>query len=126
VDDADTASTYRTLLRLKGMEVRTVLDGPSALAAARDFNPDVVLLDIALPGRKGWKVAQQLRADDRPRFIVDVTGFGREADLWRSGSTCTWSSRSTREIGGAAEAVRGGGPVTQRVDGRCVCCRYGA
>jgi CheY-like chemotaxis protein len=95
VDDADTTSTYRTLLRLKGMEFRTVLDGPSALAAARDFNPEVVLMDIALPGGKGWNVARQLRADDRPRFIVGVTGFGREADRRRSGSTCTWPSRST-------------------------------
>jgi DNA-binding response OmpR family regulator len=98
-DDVDTASSYRTLLLLKGMEVRTALDGPSALAAARDFNPDVVLLDIALPGGNGWKVARQLQADDRPRCIVDVTGFGREADRRRSGSTCTWSSRSTPRNG---------------------------
>jgi two-component system CheB/CheR fusion protein len=84
-DDADTASTYRALLQLQGMAVRTAPDGPSALAADKDFHPDVVLLDIALPGLNGWKVARQLRdEDDRPVFIVAVTGFGPDADRRRS------------------------------------------
>jgi DNA-binding response OmpR family regulator len=84
-DDADTASTYRTLLQLQGMTVRTAPDGPSALATAKDFGPDVVLLDIGLPGGSGWQLALRLQAaEEKPPFLIAVTGFGREADRRRS------------------------------------------
>jgi DNA-binding response OmpR family regulator len=66
-----------------GHEVRVAFDGPAALDAARDVQPDVVLLDIGLPGgMDGYEVARRLqeqRADRRP-LLVAVTGLGSEAD----------------------------------------------
>jgi two-component system CheB/CheR fusion protein len=85
-DDADTASTYETLLQPQGLEVRTVFDGPGALAAAQTFQPEVVLLDIGLPGLDGWEVARRLK-DERtggPPFLIALTGYGRQEDRRRS------------------------------------------
>src|SRR5439155_17659013 len=73
-------------LRLKGCEVRTADDGAAALAAAKEEPPDVILLDIGLPGMDGYAVARQLR--ERPELketqLVAVTGFGQEEDRRRS------------------------------------------
>src|SRR5262245_64159712 len=63
VDDyPDTAESLSTLLRTDGHEVRTALDGGNALRIARDWPPDVVLLDLGLPGLSGWALAHRLRA----------------------------------------------------------------
>jgi CheY-like chemotaxis protein len=85
-DDADTASTYELLLQLQGLEVRTAPDGPKALAFAQAFKPDVVLMDIALPGMDGWEVARQIKAESTgtPPFLIAVTGYGREEDRQKS------------------------------------------
>jgi CheY-like chemotaxis protein len=57
-------------------------DGPSALAAARSTSPEVVLLDIGLPGMDGYEVARQLRLDpDRTdTVLVALTGYGQSSD----------------------------------------------
>ena len=55
-------TAWPMLLRLAGHEVRVAHDGPAALAAAAAFRPDVVLLDIGLPGMDGYEVARRLRA----------------------------------------------------------------
>jgi CheY-like chemotaxis protein len=85
-DNADTAATCELLLQLQGLEVRTVPDGRSALAAAQSFTPDVVLLDIGLPGLDGWEVARRLKKEStsRPPFLIAVTGYGREEDRQKS------------------------------------------
>jgi CheY-like chemotaxis protein len=63
VDDcADTARMMSLLLRLEGHAVKTAADGPGALQSARDHRPDVVLLDLGLPGMSGHEVARSLRA----------------------------------------------------------------
>jgi CheY-like chemotaxis protein len=71
---------------MTGRRTRTVHEGAQVLEAARDFSPDVVLLDIGLPGMSGYEVARQLRAD--PRFshtvLMAVTGWGSEDDRRRS------------------------------------------
>jgi CheY-like chemotaxis protein len=74
------------LLQLQGLEVRTAADGPQALEAARAFQPDVVLLDIDLPGPDGWEVARHLKTEcpGQPPFIVAVTGYGRREDRRKS------------------------------------------
>ena len=61
-------------------------DGLAALAAARDMNPDVVLLDIGLPKLDGLEVARRLRARaDGPRpLLVAMTGFGQAEDRART------------------------------------------
>jgi CheY-like chemotaxis protein len=73
------------LLRLQGHEVRTAFDGPAALAAARTFHPDVVLLDIGLPGLNGYEVARRLRhlPEAQGTLLVAITGYGREVDRRR-------------------------------------------
>lgn len=85
-DHADTADSMAVLLSLYGHEVRVARDGPAALGMARAFSPDVVLLDIGLPGMDGWRVAEQLRqhpAAQRP-LLIALTGHGQEADRRRS------------------------------------------
>ena len=85
-DNADAAEMLSHALRYSGHEVREEHDGLAALVAAADFNPDVVLLDIGLPGMDGFEVARRLRAD--PRFskvrIVALTGYGQETDKKRT------------------------------------------
>jgi PAS domain S-box-containing protein len=85
-DNVDGAESLATLLELYGHEVRTALDGPAALAVADEFRPDVVLLDIGLPGMDGYEVARQLRAREafRAARLIAMTGWGQDADRERS------------------------------------------
>src|SRR4051812_818236 len=82
----DTAKSLAELLTLAGHAVRVALSGPEALRAAADATPDVVLLDIGLPGMDGWEVAQRLRgrASGKQPLVVAVTGYGTADDRWRS------------------------------------------
>jgi len=85
-DNQDGADSLAELLAALGYSTRTVYSGRAALAAARDFNPDWVLLDIGLPDLDGHEVARALAADPllcRARRVA-VSGWGSEADLQRS------------------------------------------
>ena len=66
--------------------MRVAHDGLAALTAAREMNPDVVLLDIGLPKLNGFEVAKSLRARaDGPRpLLVAITGFGQAEDRART------------------------------------------
>lgn len=85
-DNVDAADTIATVLSMMGHDTQSVYDGESVLQAARSFEPDVLLLDLGLPGMSGYDVARQLRAD--PRFsqtiLVALTGWGSELDRMRS------------------------------------------
>jgi CheY-like chemotaxis protein len=85
-DNRDAAQTLCAYLQGSGNSVRVAFDGPSAFALASDFQPDVVLLDIGLPGMNGYELAALLRAEPRFRdtVLVAVTGYGREADRERA------------------------------------------
>jgi len=85
-DNVDAAETLSRLLRLSAHEVRVAHDGVAALAAAREMNPDVVLLDIGLPKLDGLEVARSLRArvDGPPLLLVAITGFGQAEDRART------------------------------------------
>lgn len=83
-DNTDAAHTLATMLTLVGHDARTAHDGPAGLAVAREFHPDVVLLDIGLPGMDGYQVAERLQADASPPVIVALTGWGSERDHQRS------------------------------------------
>lgn len=83
VDDCpDSTESLRMLCNLWGYEVRTANDGPSALKAAEDFRPHVVLLDIGLPRLSGYDVARRLREfpGAEKMFVIAITGFGRQQD----------------------------------------------
>jgi len=85
-DNVDAAETLSRLLRLSAHEVRVAHDGLAGLEAAREMNPDVVLLDIGLPKLDGLEVAKSLRARaDGPRpLLVAITGFGQSEDRART------------------------------------------
>ena len=73
-------------LQLLGNEVQVVHDGPAAIEAVRATRPDLVLLDIGLPGMNGYEVARRLRLEagaERP-VLVALTGYGREEDRQRA------------------------------------------
>jgi PAS domain S-box-containing protein len=87
VDDSrDSADTLARLLRRLGHEVEVAYEGPSAYAAAVALVPDIVLLDIGLPGMDGYEVARRLRAEPSLDGVclVALTGYGSEADRRRS------------------------------------------
>ena len=86
-DNKDSANALARLLkRLYGQEVEVAHDGPSALARAATFRPEVILLDIGLPGMDGYEVARRLRG--MPGFeavtLLALTGWGQEEDRRRS------------------------------------------
>ncbi len=85
-DHADAANTLAALLRLGGHEVRVVHDGPAALAAAAGERPDVIFLDIGMPGMDGYEVCRQLRRTPglEDVLVVALTGWGQEEDRRRT------------------------------------------
>jgi two-component system, sensor histidine kinase len=85
-DNPDGADTLAKLVRVNGHEVRTASDGPSALEAVGTFQPDVILLDIGLPGMSGYEVATQVRQlpGMASALLIALTGYGQERDRVRS------------------------------------------
>ena len=71
------------LLELQGHEVHVAHAGPAALRVAADKRPDVILLDIGMPGMNGYEVARQLRAQGEfaDTLLVAITGYGRASDV---------------------------------------------
>ena len=85
-DDADTADSLVLLLTLWGCRAAAAYDGRAAAGAALATRPDVVVLDLGLPGLDGYEVARRLRVApglEKVRLIA-VSGFGREEDRERS------------------------------------------
>lgn len=89
-DNEDTVLTFSLLLSASGHEVRTAHDGEAALREALEFRPDVVLMDIGLPGLNGYNVAERIRLEPTLKDVVLIalTGYGQESDR-----------RATREAG---------------------------
>jgi DNA-binding response OmpR family regulator len=68
-DEAPIRLLCRVNLEAEGMKVLEAADGESGLRQARDERPDVILLDVMMPGRNGWEVAEELLADERTSGI---------------------------------------------------------
>jgi len=84
-DDPDSAQSLAMLLQIWGHRVEVALDGHKALDAARSFGPEIVLLDIGIPGLDGYEVAERLRSEHGSGLkLVALTGYGREDDRQRS------------------------------------------
>jgi CheY-like chemotaxis protein/anti-sigma regulatory factor (Ser/Thr protein kinase) len=85
-DNHSNATSLGVLLHALGQDVEMAYDGPAALELARDRRPDLVLLDIGLPGMDGYEVARRCRqdADLRRIMLVAMTGYGKEEDRRRS------------------------------------------
>lgn len=83
-DNADAAQMLQLHLQTHGCEVRCTYDGASVLALAREFAPEVLLLDLALPDIDGYEVLRRLRADGGGQAaVIALTGFAQPADLAR-------------------------------------------
>ena len=85
-DNADAREMLAILLKRAGHDVRTAGDGAAAIAAAESFLPEIVLLDVGLPGVDGYDVARQLRSSPRTAgaLLVALTGYGQEEDRQRA------------------------------------------
>ncbi|MEO7937559.1 MAG: response regulator [Burkholderiaceae bacterium] len=82
-DNKDAADTLSIALQVFGLEVRTLYNPLQAAAVVATFDPDLVFLDIGMPGLSGFTLARELREAhlDRPRVMVAVTGWGQPEDL---------------------------------------------
>jgi CheY-like chemotaxis protein len=86
-DNRDAADALAQLLRLEGHDAEVAYGGMQALQSAHRQRPDLVLLDLGMPGMDGFEVARRLRAElgDEPRLrIVALTGWGQDADRQRT------------------------------------------
>ncbi len=85
-DNVDAVQSLGDLLKAYGHDVRTAHTGPTAVAAASDYNADVVLLDIGLPELDGYEVAKRIRQQPTHKntVLVAMTGYGQESDRERS------------------------------------------
>jgi len=88
-DNRDAAQALRLLLEGDGHEVQVANDGPSGLAAAREFRPDVALLDIGLPKMNGYELAQRMREEPSldSTLLIAVTGYGQMNDRARASAS---------------------------------------
>lgn len=69
-DEASIVDFIKLGLTYEGFEVKTARDGPSGLALAREFNPDVIVLDVMLPGMDGMEVCQRVRGQSDSGIIM--------------------------------------------------------
>jgi CheY-like chemotaxis protein len=85
-DNEDAATTLGRLLTLLGREVRVVHDGPRAIAEVVRFEPQVILMDLGMPGMDGLETSRHIRARPAGRDIVLValTGWGQDQDRQRT------------------------------------------
>lgn len=85
-DHADAREVLTWLLELEGHQVTAAADGRQGLAAAPDFRPDAVVIDIGLPDMSGYDVARQLRATPIGAKIpmVAMTGFNDRSDYLKA------------------------------------------
>jgi PAS domain S-box-containing protein len=115
-DNVDGAECLAKMLQLCGHQTRTAHSGPEALDAAQPFNPEVVFLDIGLPGMNGYEVAKRLRGEPslRGTVLVALTGWGTE-DNKRESKEAGFDFHLTKPVAVAAienilaqVAMRGG------------------
>src|SRR5256885_8889832 len=84
-DNIDQAQTLRMFLGMKGHRLEIAATGPAALEIARRFRPEVVLLDLGLPGLDGFEVARQLRQEYGEAIrIIAVSAYASESDRRQS------------------------------------------
>ncbi len=96
-DNKDSANSLAVLIQLMGHEAAAAFDGPTALAIATDFKPDLVLLDLTMPGMDGFAVARELRSrqGNAALSIIALTGFG-QSDFLRATKEAGFDSHLTK------------------------------
>jgi CheY-like chemotaxis protein len=85
-DNQDTAHGMARLLKASGHMVETAHDGPAAFETARSAKPEVILMDLGLPGMDGYEVVRRLRAEGlcRDALVVAISGYGQPQDRQRA------------------------------------------
>jgi CheY-like chemotaxis protein len=85
-DDADAGKAFARLLTRRKAEVQVASDGPKGVLAALQFRPEVLLLDIGLPGYDGFELARAMRAhpDLESSLFIATSGYAGEADRAKS------------------------------------------
>jgi signal transduction histidine kinase len=84
-DNPDSAETLQIMLEVMGNEVRVARDGEEAVAAAEEFGPDVILLDIGMPRLNGYDACARIRKGPAAHaFIIALTGWSQEEDKARA------------------------------------------
>ena len=81
-DDPEIVTLLNTRLTKRGYKVTTASDGHKALEVAKQDKPDLVLLDVMMPGKSGWEVARALKQDSETQHIkiVMVTAIGEKTN----------------------------------------------
>jgi signal transduction histidine kinase len=100
VDDNEAfATAMASLLNAMGHEVQAIHDGAAAVPTARALRPQVVLLDINLPGKRGYDIAREFRADPElaDTLLIAVTGYGQEKDK-RQAHTAGFDHHLTKPV----------------------------
>jgi PAS domain S-box-containing protein len=113
-DNVDAAETLADLLDLWGQEVRAVHDGELALGLASSFDPDLILLDIGLPGMDGYEVARRLRGAGLTRaHLVALSGYSHAEHRSRV-AECGFDRQLTKPV--EPEVLREALRAAERVD----------
>ena len=114
-DDLTIGEVVGDYLRDAGLEARHAADGPSALSLAREWPPDLVVLDLMLPGLDGLEVCRRLRAasgGQQALPVIMLTALGEEADrvvgLEAGADDYVTKPFSPRELALRVQAVRNG------------------
>jgi DNA-binding response OmpR family regulator len=82
-DEPNIVASLEFLMEQAGYEVQVARDGPEALRRAEAFRPQLVLLDVMMPGMNGYEVCQRLRSDERlqPLRILMLSAKGRDVEV---------------------------------------------
>ena len=83
-DNRDGAESLAMLIEMSGHAIRTAHSGPEALDAAGEFVPEVVFLDIGLPGMDGYELARRLTRNGQAPLLIALTGYGQSEDKARA------------------------------------------
>ena len=105
-DDRDSVMLLITLLDTEGHEARGIHDGQKVLPAVLAFDPDVVILDIHMPGLSGWEACRAIRdkcGDARP-LLIGVSAVPKKAQTPRSARATTGRPAKSREAGRASSS----------------------
>jgi CheY-like chemotaxis protein len=85
-DNVDSAQSLATMLKILGHESRVVHDGLAAVAAAAEFAPEIIVMDVGMPKLNGFEACRRIRAETREGkgpFIIALTGWSQEEDRFR-------------------------------------------